>query len=96
MLDITKETQSLAAFRRNSGKFMKQLKQDKRPIFLTVEGEVEAVLQDAGTYQRLMDIAARADAREGIRQGMDDLARGQHRPAREALEEFRSKHGIPR
>jgi prevent-host-death family protein len=96
MLDITKDIQSLTTFRRNSGKFMKQLKQDKRPIILTVEGNVEAVLQDAASYQRLMNIAARADAREGIRQGMDDLARGQHRPAREALEEFRSKHGIPR
>ncbi len=96
MLDITKDIQSLTTFRRNSGKFMKQLKQDKRPIILTVEGKVEAVLQDAATYHRLMDIVARADAREGIRQGMDDLARGQHRPAREALEEFRSKHGIPR
>ncbi len=96
MLDITKDIQSLTTFRRNSGKFMKQLKQDKRPIILTVEGKVEAVLQDAATYHRLMDIVARADAREGIRQGMDDLARGQHRPAREALEEFRTKHGIPR
>jgi PHD/YefM family antitoxin component YafN of YafNO toxin-antitoxin module len=96
MLDVTKDIQSLTNFRRNSGKFMKQLKESKRPIVLTVEGKVEAVLQDAQTYQRLMDIAARVEASEGIRQGVDDLASGRHRPAREALEEFRVKHGIPR
>ncbi len=95
-MDVTKDIQSLTNFRRNSGKFMKQLKESKRPIVLTVEGKVEAVLQDAETYQRLMDIVARADASEGIRQGTDDLARGRHRPAREALAEFRNRHGIPR
>ncbi len=96
MFDITKDIQSVTAFRRNSGKFMKQLKKDKRPIILTVEGKVEAVLQDAADYQRLLNIAARADAREGIRQGMEDIKHGRTKPAREALEEFRVRHGIPR
>ena len=75
---------------------MKQLKESKRPIVLTVEGKVQAVLQDAYQFQRLMDLAARADATEGIRQGVEDLASGRHRPAREAMEEFRREHGIPR
>jgi predicted transcriptional regulator len=42
------------------------------------------------------DLAARADANEGIRQGLEDVAKGRVRPAREALDEFRRKHGIPR
>lgn len=75
---------------------MKQLKEFKRPIVFTVEGNVDAVRQGADTYRRLIDIAARANASEGIRQGVDDLANGRHRSAREALEEFRSKKGIPR
>ena len=75
---------------------MKELKKHKRPVVLTVKGKAEAVVQDAGSYQRLLDIAAKADATEGIRQGMEDLRQGRHRPAREALDEFRRTRGIPR
>jgi prevent-host-death family protein len=77
MLDITSDIQSLTTFRRSSGDFMKQLKKTKRPVVLTVNGKAAAVVQDAEAYQRLLDIAARADANEGIRQGLDDVA---HRP----------------
>jgi len=36
------------------------------------------------------------DAREGIRQGLEDVAEGRTRPAREVLSKFRLKNGIPR
>jgi len=96
MLDITKDIQSLTTFRRRSGDFMKQLKKTKRPVVLTVKGKAQAVVQDAKAYQRLLDIAAKADAREGIRQGLEDARDGNARPLREFLAEFRAKHGIPR
>ena len=54
------------------------------------------MVQDAEAYQRLLDIAARADASEGIRQGLEDVSRDRVTPARETLEAFRRKHGIPR
>ena len=96
MLDLTKDIQSLTAFRRQSGDFMKQLKKTKRPVVLTVNGKAAAVVQDVGAYQRLLDIAAGADEEEAIHQGLDDVAHGRTRPAREFFEEFRRKHGIPR
>jgi len=96
MLDITKDIQSLTTFRRRSGDFMKQLKKSKRPVVLTVKGKAEAVVQDAEAYQRLLDIAARADAEEGIRQGLADARKGRVRPAREFFDEFETEHGIPR
>ena len=96
MLDLTKDIQSLTTFRRQSGDFMKQLKKTKRPVVLTVNGKAAAIVQDAEAYQRLLDIAARADEEEGIRQGLEDVAHGRTRPAREFFEEFRRKHGIPR
>ena len=95
MLDITKDIQSLTTFRRRSGDFMKQLKKSKRPMVLTVKGRAEAVVQDAAAYQCLLDIAAGADANEGIRQGFDELRQGKGRPAREFFAEFKARHGIP-
>jgi PHD/YefM family antitoxin component YafN of YafNO toxin-antitoxin module len=96
MLDITKDIQSLTTFRRRSGDFMKQLRRNKRPVVLTVRWKAAAIVQDAEAYQRLLDIAARADAEEGIRQGLDDVAHGRTRPAREVFDEIRRKHDIPR
>jgi prevent-host-death family protein len=96
MLDITNDIQSLTTFRRRSGDFMKQLKKTKRPVVLTVKGRAAAIVQDAEAYQRLLDIAARADVEEGIRQGLDDVVHGRTRPAREVFDELRHKHGIPR
>jgi prevent-host-death family protein len=96
MLDITEDIQSLTTFRRKSGAFMKQLKKSKRPVILTVKGKAQAVVQDAEAYQQLLDIAARADVFEAIRQGIEDVARGRTRPAREVFAEIRQRHGIPR
>ncbi len=48
----------------------------KRPVILTVKGRAAAIVQDTAAYQRLLDIAARADAREGIRQGLEESKQG--------------------
>jgi prevent-host-death family protein len=96
MLDITKDIQSLTTFRRRSGDFMKQLRKSKRPVVLTVKGKAAAVVQDAEAYQRLLDIAARVDSEEGIRQGLEDAKKGKIRPAEEFFDEFEAEHGIPR
>lgn len=96
MLDITKDIQSLTTFRRRSGDFMKQLKKSKRPVVLTVKGKAAAVVQDAEAYQRLLDIAASADAEEGIRQGLENAKEEKLRPAREFFGEFEAAHGISR
>jgi prevent-host-death family protein len=96
MLDITKDIQSLTTFRRRSGVFLKQLRKSKRPVVLTVKGKAAAIVQDAEAYQRLLDIAARADAKEGIRQGLEDVRSGRVRPAREFFDEFEARHGISR
>ena len=94
MFDITKDIQSLTTFRRRSGDFMQQLKKSKRPVVLTVKGKAAAIVQDAEAYQRLLDIAARADSEEGIRQGLEDVAHGRTRPAKEVFDDIRRRHGI--
>jgi hypothetical protein len=38
---------------------LKQLRKSKRPVVLTVKGKAAAAVQDAETYQKLLDIAGR-------------------------------------
>ncbi|HEX6802525.1 MAG TPA: type II toxin-antitoxin system Phd/YefM family antitoxin [Terriglobales bacterium] len=96
MLNISTDIQPLTTFRRRSAHFLKQIKKSKRPVILTVNGKAAAVLQDAEAYQRLLDIAASADAREGIRQGVEDARKGRTRSAAEFFQEFEAAHGLPR
>lgn len=96
MLDITKDIQSLTTFRRRSGEFLKHLKRSKRPVILTVKGKAAAIVQDAAAYQRLLDVAAQADATEGIRQGLEDAGGRRLRPARQFFDEFEAWHGLSR
>jgi len=96
MLNIATDIQSLTAFRRSSGSMMKHLRRSKRPLVLTVNGKAAAVVQDAAAYQRLLDMAARADASEGIRQGREDARKGRVRPARDFFREFEAARGLSR
>ena len=96
MLDITKDIQPLTTFRRKSREFLRQLRKSKRPVVLTVNGKAQAVVQDAEAYQCLLDIAARVDVFEAIRQGLDDATHGRTRPAREVFAELCRHRAIPR
>lgn len=95
-MDITKDIQSMTTFRNNSAEFLQRLRKTKRPLILTVNGKAAAVVQDAAAYQNLLDLAAEANAAEGVRQGLEDVKSGRSRPAREALDEIRADYAIPR
>jgi len=96
MLNLATDIHPLTSFRRKSADFIKQLKKTKRPMVLTFKGNAAAVVQDAESYQRLLDIAARTSEEEGIRQGLEDAKNGKARPAKEFFAEFEVKHGIRR
>jgi hypothetical protein len=95
MPDLTRDFQSLARFRRQSSSFTRLLKKTQRPLVLAVKGKPELVVQTAESYQRLFDLAAHQDAREGIRQGLEDAKKRRARPAREVFTTLEARRGIP-
>lgn len=95
-MDITKDIQPMTTFRNRSAEIMQHLRETKRPVILTVNGKAAAVVQDAEAYQHLLDLAAEANAAEGIRQGLEDLGNGRTRPAADVFDEIRADYGIPR
>ncbi len=96
MLDIAKDIHSLTDFKRRTAEFLRQMKKTGHPLVLTVNGKAKLVVQEAESYQRFLDFVERAEAIEGIRRGLESFRRGKGRPAREALEQLRRKHEIPR
>jgi hypothetical protein len=78
------------------GKFMKRVNKPKSPVLPAITGKEESVVQNAESCQRLLDIAAHSDVFEAIRQGMDDIANGRTRAAREVFLTLRRKYGVLR
>jgi predicted transcriptional regulator len=61
-----------------------------------VIGKASVIMQDAASYQKLLDELEVARSAAMIQQGMAEAAAGKDQDAVEALEEFRSKYDIPR
>ena len=78
---------SVTDFTRNAKAYIQQIRTSKSPMALTVNGDAQVVVQDAETYQRMVDELARgrfvaavreseADVREGRVQGLDEAFAG--------------------
>jgi PHD/YefM family antitoxin component YafN of YafNO toxin-antitoxin module len=75
--------------------FVRQLKDTGEPIVLTINGKAELVVQDAASYQRLLDVAEQAEVIEGIRQGLADVQAGGTQPVAEAFADIRRDLSLP-
>ena len=94
MLDLSRDIQSLSNFKRNTSDAIFQMKQTGEPIVLTVNGKAEVVVQDAKSYQQLLEKIEKLEAIAGIKQGLADIESGQTRPATEFINEMQQKYGI--
>ena len=95
MINVERDIHSLTDFKRNTSDFVKQMKETKAPVVLTVNGKAELVVQDAASYQAMQERLEEIDAVEGIRRGLEQMQRGEGRPAGEVFAEFRRKHNLP-
>jgi prevent-host-death family protein len=94
-MDLTRDIDSLTHFKRNTAEVIEQLKATGEPMVLTVNGKAEIVVQDAASYQRMLELIDRAEAIIGIKKGLESVARGEGIPAEDAFERLRRKHNIP-
>ncbi len=60
---------SLTDFQRNAKKHIQRLRKSGRPGVLTVNGKAVVIVQDAKSYQKLLDQAARLEEIDAIREG---------------------------
>jgi len=96
MVDISEDIHALTDFKRNTSAFMARMKRSKRPVVLTVNGRAELVVQNAASYQNLLERLERLEAIDAIRIGIEAAEKGRLKPAREALAGLQTKLGIPR
>ena len=91
-----RDIRSVTEFQRNIKVYVGQLKQSKAPLVLTVNGRAELIVQDAESYQALLDRLERAETVASIRQGMEQFERGEGMSLKQAERKLRKKHGFSR
>jgi len=95
VINLSEDIRSLSDFKRHTNELLTRMRASGHPMVLTVNGKAKLVVQDAVSYQKILDTLDRAEAIAGIRKGLADIKRGRTSPGRQAFDQIRKKHGIP-
>jgi prevent-host-death family protein len=91
-----KDIESLTAFKRNTTEYVKKIKKSGNPLVLTVNGKAEIVVQDAESYQRMLEVIDRAETIEALREGLESVRRGKTMSLDQFDKEMRKKIRAPK
>ena len=89
MLDIKSDINSLSNFKRKTPEFLRQLKETGHLVVLTINGKAELVVQDTASYQKLIELAERAERIEALQASINDMRAGKVVPVEDMLAEMR-------
>src|SRR5215468_9490348 len=78
-MDLTRDIHPLTDFKRKTPEFLAQLKRTGHPLVLTINGKAELVVQDAKSYQRLLDAAERLETIAAVKEGLASIESGEGR-----------------
>ena len=93
MIDL-REVGSVTEVQRGIKECVGRLKQKKAPLVVTVNGRAELVVQDAESYQLMLDRLERAETVAAIRRGMKDDDEGRMMRFEEVASKLLEKHGF--
>ena len=93
MLD-TRQIHPLTDFLRHHKVHLARLKETKTPEILTVNGRAEVVIQDAESYQDLLDRLHHMETLAAIQEGLASAERGELKPAAQVFAEMQAKYGL--
>jgi prevent-host-death family protein len=91
-----KDIESLTAFKRNTSEYVKRIKESGSPLVLTVNGKAEIVVQDAESYQRMLELLERAETVEAVREGLESVRQGRTMSLDQFDKEMRKRIRAPK
>src|SRR5688500_15498022 len=72
-MNIVRDIQSLSAFKQNASRVVKEIQETKEPVVLTVNGKAAVVIQDAESYQQMLDRQEYNESVAVLRERLKDL-----------------------
>ena len=93
-MKLARDIMSLSTFKRDSNKVMRLMKKTKEPVVLTVNGKAAVIVQDAESYQSLLEFKERAETIQVLRQRLKTRNDKKARTADEFFTEFFANNSI--
>ena len=72
-----------------------QMEEADQLLVFTINSGEQVVMQEAASYQKLLEELDHADALKGIQRGIEAMEVGRTRPIHEFLAELRQEFGFP-
>jgi prevent-host-death family protein len=94
-MKLSRDIQSLSVFKRDTSKFLKQIKKTGEPLVLTVNGKAVAVVHDPDGYEDYLREKDRQEAIAGVKRGIADVKAGRVKEAEQVFREVEKRFGIP-
>lgn len=91
MTDLT-NSRSLTDFQRNARSCIEGLNETRKPMLLTINGKVQAILVDPASYEMFEAYCERQRFMDALREGERDIKAGRVRPAGEAYQEMKLRY----
>ena len=85
----------LSEFQRGAKAFVAKLRETQSPMLLTVNGKAAVIVQDAESYQQLLDKLELLESVAGVRKSMQEFEQGKGISLQEAFEQMQQKYDIP-
>jgi prevent-host-death family protein len=89
----TTDITSFTEHRQNLREHFNRIKESGRPLYVTTNGETEAVVLSAKAYDELAERAELLETLAMIQRSEADISAGRVRDAREAVRDIAKKHG---
>jgi prevent-host-death family protein len=94
-MNIIRDIQNLSTFKQNASRIVKEIQETKEPVILTVNGKAAVVVQDAESYQQMMDRREYFETVAVIRERLKDMDDpSKWIPAEEVFDNLSKKYGI--
>jgi PHD/YefM family antitoxin component YafN of YafNO toxin-antitoxin module len=85
---------SLTDFTRNAKSYILQIKETRSPMAITVNGDAEVVIQDAASYQQMVDELERSRFIAAVRRSENDAREGRVEDLDAAFSEIHRNLGL--
>ena len=93
-MNRTTDITSFTEHRRHLRDHLNQVRTTGRPLFVTTNGETDAVVLSPETFDELAEKAELAETLRRIDRGMQDVEAGRGRPLRDAVREIADELGL--
>jgi PHD/YefM family antitoxin component YafN of YafNO toxin-antitoxin module len=95
MFNLAKGIDSLTSFKRDTSRYVSKLKKTGEAMVLTVNGKAEIVVQDAESYQKLLEQVQWAETLRVLQRSLEDIKAGRVSTLKDAKLALQKKLKVP-